>query len=476
DAMLPEDEVGVIAFDDNASWVYKLGPKGDGSAVKQAIQSIRENGGTMILPPMQEAFEALKGLDYTVRHVILLTDGDAADTGHEALAGQMAAAGITLSTVGLGPDHNQRFLDNLAHIAGGRYLNVPNPADLPGIFLRETLEAMGAYLKTGVFYPQTDSYSPILSGISGTLPALGGYVANSLKTGATQVIKTAEDDPVLAEWRYGLGRAVCWTSDIGGIMSTNWMGWEQGAAFFSAMVARILPDSTAGGLSLEAEVAQESMHVWVTSPDGTADSLTVIAPDGQESQVRLALESPGVYGAEVEAGQSGVYFLQAYSEGQLLVTGAAVAGYSQEYDVRRQADGGFLARLAQAGGGEVFTDSSQWFSVIMPVEYTHTDMRLALLVTAALLWVMGIAWRKLELGRLAKAWAGKAAGAASGMAAYLAARREKAKSDPTIKQTEKAGKQKDISKTGQEKEAEKDGQEAQPSLAERMKQRNREWK
>src|SRR5207247_440409 len=45
------------------------------------------------------------------------------------------------------------------------------------------------------------------------VPPLGGYVATTLKQTAELVLMSHQEDPVLATWRYGLGRAAAFTSD-----------------------------------------------------------------------------------------------------------------------------------------------------------------------------------------------------------------------------------------------------------------------
>src|SRR5258707_12172525 len=58
-----------------------------------------------------------------------------------------------------------------------------------------------------------------------TVPPLGGYVATTVKQNAELVLMSHQEDPVLATWRYGLGRAAAFTSDA----KAKWGGlWLRG--------------------------------------------------------------------------------------------------------------------------------------------------------------------------------------------------------------------------------------------------------
>ena len=56
------------------------------------------------------------------------------------------------------------------------------------------------------------------------------------------------DDPVLAQWQYGLGRAVAWTSDSTGHWARNWVPWQGFSKFFSQMVGWTFPGEESGGI------------------------------------------------------------------------------------------------------------------------------------------------------------------------------------------------------------------------------------
>src|SRR5207248_638222 len=57
------------------------------------------------------------------------------------------------------------------------------------------------------------------------VPPLGGYVATTLKPTAELVLMSHQEDPVLATWRFGLGRAAAFTSDAKAKWAVLWLRW-----------------------------------------------------------------------------------------------------------------------------------------------------------------------------------------------------------------------------------------------------------
>src|SRR5690606_7658638 len=114
------------------------------------------------------------------------------------------------------------FLKRLATNGGGRYYSAPNAATIPDIFLKETQQVSGQQIVEEAFFPIQISSSPILRQIE-ALPQLLGYNGTTAKPAAQTVLVTARDDPLLAQWQYGLGRSVAWTSDSTGRWAKSWI-------------------------------------------------------------------------------------------------------------------------------------------------------------------------------------------------------------------------------------------------------------
>src|SRR5512138_3307399 len=116
--LFPTDRVGVVAFDDTATWVVPMTELDDPGQVMNAIGTIRSDGGTDIFAGLQAMAGVLPDDPAKVKHVILLTDGGADITGIPEMVKKLYEEnGITLSTVGVGNDAAP-FLKDLAAIGG----------------------------------------------------------------------------------------------------------------------------------------------------------------------------------------------------------------------------------------------------------------------------------------------------------------------------------------------------------------------
>ena len=164
------------------------------------------------------------------------------------------------------------------------------------------------------FFPIQTSSSPILRGLDQGLPRLLGYNGTTIKPAAQGVLVTARDDPLLAQWQYGLGRSVAWTSDSTGRWAKNWVGWDGFNRFFSQLVAWTFPGEESGGIEASFESAGDTtgLHVQSVGPDGSprdfySTSAVVVGPDLEPRNVDLVQTAPGVYDAPLGEIDPGAY-------------------------------------------------------------------------------------------------------------------------------------------------------------------------
>ncbi len=257
--------------------------------------------------------QSLEKTTATRRHIILLTDGWSRSGQYDQILAKMKADGITLSTVGAGGGANP-FLAQLAAQGGGRYYAAANPASIPDIFLKETEQVAGQQIIEEPFFPIQTSSSPILRGLDQGFPQLLGYNGTTAKSAAQTVLVTARDDPLLAQWQYGLGRSVAWTSDSTGRWATNWIAWPGFAKFFSQVVGWTFPGEEAGGIeaSFEVKDGRTTLHVQSVQPDGSprdfyTTSAVLVGPDLEPVEAELDQVAPGVYEKDLGAIASGAY-------------------------------------------------------------------------------------------------------------------------------------------------------------------------
>ncbi len=407
-AMTARDELGVVAFDSAAHWAVHTQPLGQISDLQGSIAGINPNGTTNIYAGLNEAVGELEKATATRRHIILLTDGWSTSGQYDEILARMKADGITLSTVGAGGGANP-FLEQLANQGGGRFYAAANPASIPDIFLKETEQVAGQQIIEEPFFPIQTSTSPILRGLDQGFPELLGYNGTTIKSAAQQVLVTARDDPLLAQWQYGLGRSVAWTSDSTGRWARNWIGWPGFSKFFSQLVGWTFPGEETGGIeaSFETVDGQTRLHVQSVESDGSprdfyTTSAVLVGPSLEPVEADLDQVAPGVYETnlgEIESGAYAVRISQIRAGATPLGrTVGLVAPIAAEYRILG-ANEPLLATLrAATGGREILTAEQPWTHDLTATS-SFTELWPWLLVLALLLWPLDIALRRVSIGR-----------------------------------------------------------------------------
>ncbi|MBL8059070.1 MAG: VWA domain-containing protein, partial [Anaerolineales bacterium] len=435
----PSDKVGVIAFDDTASWVVPITPLDDPGAVMNAVGTIRADGGTDILAGVQLAAGALPQDDAAVKHIILLTDGGADPTGIPELVQRLNLDdGITLSAVGVGPGAAP-FLPQLAEVGGGVYHFTADPSTIPAIFAEETTLATRAYIVEQEFFPRQINPSPILAGID-SAPRLLGYIGTTAKSAAQTILVNPDSpnpeapDPILAAWQFGLGRSVAWTSDAAGRWAQAWVNWDQFARFWAQAVRYTITEGAQSATNIQVTRSGEQATLTVEAQadsgaylNGLAVQANIVDPDGETQTVTLSQVAPGRYAAAFTPQAEGAYVIRvagadpaqpAEAPAALAQTAGWVLSYSPEYQVivppetadpaAAPANVRFLLQLAAAaGGGSVTGEYARVFAHDLPQPPSAAQPVWPwLLAAAALLLPLDIAVRRLVITRqdLSRAW------------------------------------------------------------------------
>ncbi|MDY6877227.1 MAG: VWA domain-containing protein [Chloroflexota bacterium] len=414
------DDITIIAFDDRP--VDVIGPL-PGSQREEVVAQVTRlqagGGGIYVRESLQEALGYLADSAKAVRHIILLADGSDAEHQQgvrELVEEQIAGQNITLSAVAIGAGQDLRFLEEIATLGGGRYHFTDRAASLPVIFAEETQLAKRSYVVEEPFYPRQTSPSPILTGIE-TVPQLAGYVATTPKPAARMILSTHQDDPLLAVWQYGLGRALAWTSDATGRWAQRWVGWDGFPRFWAQAVRWTVVERADVPVEVTVTLEGEEARVTVDAVDesggfvnGLDVSLSLVGPEGEPARVELAQAAPGRYEGTFLPQAEGAYLMRltgalAGEEAVALTTGW-VMGYSPEY-ASLVGDPAYMARLAELGGGAVLEEPSEAFAHDLVGAGVRRDLWPYLLGLAAFLLPFDVGVRRLALGRrdLERGWA-----------------------------------------------------------------------
>ncbi|NJP08002.1 MAG: VWA domain-containing protein [Chloroflexaceae bacterium] len=344
--------------------------------VADAISDVRPEGNTNVRAGLQAAEDMLAGVDANIKHVILLTDGWGEGGSNLDIAARMQEQGMTLSVVAAGSG-SATYLENLAQTGGGRFYPATDMAEVPEIFLQETIVAAGNYIVERPFFPAIADESPILSGLDG-LPILYGYNGTTLKDTAQSILVADDQSPVLAQWQYGLGRTIAWTSDTKGQWGSDLVTWDEFPRFAAQMVGWMLPSVSQEQIdaTVRIEGSQIIIDATVEEREGaTAEDLqlsaSILGGNGQTGEestqrnVTLHQVAPGEYRAVIQAPNPGSYLVQLHGQegGQITVqsTMGMVVPYSSEYR-QDQNNPALLAELASITGGSTLREPIEAFA------------------------------------------------------------------------------------------------------------------
>jgi Ca-activated chloride channel homolog len=311
-------------------------------------------------PALKMAYDSLKNSDSQIKHIIILSDGRSLQTDESfGLVKQMALDSITISSVVVSDEADKKFMQNIANAGSGRYYETKDAANLPKLFIKETFMA-SKLITEGNIQPIVHDNSEILRGI-GVLPKLRGYIGTSAKEGASVILKSPNDDPILSAWQYGLGRSIAFTSDAQPKWALEWLKWADFGKFWHQAVRWCMSENS-GEFDVAATVSGSKGLISVDAVSTLGQlrnflnfSASIVKPDLTSETIELKQSGSGRYDAEFIADQMGVFLISVteMDDGKPISTknvGLTVS-YSPEY-VDLASNKEFMANLALTTGGK----------------------------------------------------------------------------------------------------------------------------
>jgi Mg-chelatase subunit ChlD len=411
EALSATDQVGVLAFNTEQNFVIPLQQVPSKEEINKGLGKLTPAGGTDLRQPLKTAADALRAAKASLKHIVLFTDGFTAENHLDELVGQarqLAEEGITVSVLATGEGASQE-LKAVADAGRGRFYPGRDLSEIPQLMAQEVLLASRDFVNEGEFFPKIVGHGPAVDQLSET-PSLLGYLATTAKpTAEVQLRIGAEDDPLLASWRAGLGRVTAWTSDASQRWSKNWASWGGYGQFWAAVVKDTLPLGGSEGSAVSAKVDGERLEIVAESEQPWAEGATATAriagPDGSSQEVRLERTAGGRFVGEIDATAPGSYSVGVSVDGPTgrLASGVALASqsYSPEYRPG-PAEPEELARLSQLSGGRGPIEAAAAFDVdSLAKGHGRRTLTGWLLLLATLLWPLDCALRRLSLTAVA---------------------------------------------------------------------------
>lgn len=411
EALSATDQVGVLAFNTEQSFVIPLQQVPDKAEIDKGLGKLTPAGGTDLRQPLKTAADALRAAKASLKHIVLFTDGFTAENALDELvnqARQLAEEGITVSVLATGEGASQE-LKQVADAGRGRFYPGRDLSEIPQLMAQEVLLASRDFVNEGEFYPKVVGQGPAVEQLKES-PSLLGFLATTAKpTAEVQLRIGAEDDPLLASWRAGLGRVTAWTSDASKRWSKNWAAWGGYQNFWAAVVKDTLPLGGSEGTAVTAKIDGERLEIAAESDQPWADGAEAVAriagPNGTSQEVRLERAAGGRFAGQIDATAAGSYSVGVSVDGPSgrLASGVALASqsYSPEYRPG-PAEPEELARLSELAGGRGSIEAAAAFDT-ESLSKGHGRRTLTgwLLLLAALLWPLDCALRRLSFTAVA---------------------------------------------------------------------------
>ena len=335
------------------------------------MATIKAGGGTDGYPALKEAYASLVAA--LLKHVIFLSDGQMARGDFAGLLRRMSKDKITISTVAIGKDADVQLMVDIAKWGRGRFYYTEDSQTIPRIFTLETQLASKASLVEQPFKPTiTSPNHDAMQDIDWkAVPPLGGYVATTVKTTAELVMMSHQEDPVLAAWRFGLGRSAAFTSDAKAKWGLLWLRWRDFNKFWAQLTRWTLRSGTRSDTVATVERRDGIGEVIVDAVDGKGEFINfldsqigVVAPNRERTVIDLEQVGPGRYRGRFPAPQEGVYLVGMAQRRSDRVVGSQLAGlvvpYAQELrDLG--VDDSFLREVTELTGGGAVDDPRDVF-------------------------------------------------------------------------------------------------------------------
>ena len=417
EALTERDWVGVMTFADQSAQALELTPRTNLIKIENAINNLPKNGGnTKFTHAINDAGDALAAFSAVERrHIILVTDGQPQDKEEDygAAMKRNADRGITMSIVGINADEYQNqmkfVLQYYAGMPESHFHNVKGSGNV-GTAMRDDLglpEIKAVNYET--FVPTIKSQSNIVDGIDQTnMPSLDGFYGTKLKEGATEILG-GEFVPIYAQWKYGKGSVGSFLCDLNGTWSSAFIESEVGQELVTNMVEALYPleniQVPSIRLALKEHNYRSELNIFADADSTDRVSVEVISRFNSDipTQVLSPSAGEGFGKVDIEIKTPGVYeicVMRQDSEGNLLAQHSIYKAfsYSAEYNILTDTTtyAQKLADMSEAGEGVVLTEPYEVFENAIKYLHRVIDPRIALIITALVVFLLDIAVRKFK--------------------------------------------------------------------------------
>jgi uncharacterized membrane protein len=463
------DLAGILEFSYGTgdTWVHPLSEVGNKAAIKRSIASLTFGDMKVLDGLIEMAYKDLQKADAGARHMIIITDGDSQLQDRTWLA-KCKAARISITTVLVYPHERSangpsaQTLKRIATETGGNFYPIVDEgefAKLPSIFIKEAQIVKRSLIWEGEAFSPTLTGAPseAMRGIAGGgVPTIRGYIVAAEREGLSIVtMRGKENDPILAQWQYGLGKSVTFTSDTGARWASSWPSWGKYRAFWEQHVRWAMRPSGNADMRVSTEALGDQTKIIVEALDAKGERLNfvnfdgrVVSPDGEAKNVSLRQVGPGRYEGVFDSAGAGAYvssmrYTAPGDDGgkpkEGTVQAAITKPYADEYRTLED-NAALLKMVAELSGGRVVeTDPRKaelWSreKLEMPVSLRSIWLQAALAALGLFLLDVGVRRVRIDpalIASMMRRGAGKSVSAGSQALGSLKEARERSQRGAT---------------------------------------------
>jgi uncharacterized membrane protein len=405
----PSDLISVIAFDSQPTSIVRLQRASNRLRISTDIARLTPGGGTNIQPALQEALNVLAPANAKIKHVIVLTDGQASYDGIAETVDEMRQSRITVSAVGIG-DADRTLLSLIAERGEGKLYMTENAAELPKIFMKETQEVAKSSLVEDAVHAHVVKRVEMIEGTGvDNAPPLRGYVTTKAKELSEVILVTDRGEPLLARWRVGIGQVVAWTSDVKNRWAVEWLTWPGYGKLFAQIVRSSMRHQQHESYDLAATIDDARARVTVDAVDpddrfvnGLETVLEIVDPRDSKVKKTIPMDqtAAGRYEADLPIDRYGSFVLKAVHrrDGRVVAesVGAVSLPYPEEF-LRSSPDPEPLRQVGVVTGGVASIAPAALADAGGETIKYHRDLWPFVLLGAAAFFILDLYLRRVRL-------------------------------------------------------------------------------
>jgi len=292
---------------------------------------------------------------------------------------------------------DRALLESLAEMGGGTFYDVQDESTIPAIMSTETAMISRTYIEDNPFYPIIYGDVAWTSLFADGVPQMNAYIATTPKQTASVIAESEKEDPVLAEWMYGLGRTIAFTSDSTGEWSGDFARWSNWGDFWNTAVSRLLPSYSEVPFTIQ-KSSDESFTVMDPTGKSSFLEVAVVNEKGEELTTTSEPLAPGKARVTVDS-EPGLVFFRISNEQDAVYQAGISIPYSEEYKIQKP-NTAIIEMITSRTNGKLLSEASEAFREMELSSSEKQSIQQYLLIVAIFLFFIDITIRRFGFNLL----------------------------------------------------------------------------